>query len=164
MVAIRDSPNGTARYAAAPPLPPVLYTNLGQNKTLHDTKFRNWKALHSLWVHQGNSSPRNEQLSSEKILVANLMFCWKCITAHQYSETNVMHFVFSLLRINGLYMFQALLAHPQVALDKRHLEYCVRVMSVGCTRLKPTDITRTQYTKCRLCSASWEWASNARNM
>jgi hypothetical protein len=30
-------------------------------------------------------------------------------------------------------MFQALLAHPQEALHKRHLAYCVRVMSVGCT-------------------------------
>jgi hypothetical protein len=49
----------------------------------------------------------------------------------QYSETNVMHFLFSLLRIKGLYMFRALLAHPQEALDKRHLVYCVRVLSVG---------------------------------
>jgi hypothetical protein len=52
-----------------------------------------------------------------------------------YSETNVMHFLFSLLRIKGLYMFGALLAHPQEALHKRYLVYCVRVMSVGCTRV-----------------------------
>jgi hypothetical protein len=51
----------------------------------------------------------------------------------QYSETNVMHFLFSLLKINGLYMFPALLAHSQEALHKRHLVYLVRVMSVGCT-------------------------------
>jgi hypothetical protein len=31
-------------------------------------------------------------------------------------------------------MFRALLAHPQEALHNRHLVYCVRVMSVGCTR------------------------------
>jgi hypothetical protein len=30
--------------------------------------------------------------------------------------------------------------------------------------VQPTDITRTQYNKCRLWSASWGWASNARNM
>jgi hypothetical protein len=30
-------------------------------------------------------------------------------------------------------MFRALLAHPQEALHKRHLVYCVRVMSVGST-------------------------------
>jgi hypothetical protein len=30
------------------------------------------------------------------------------------------------------YMFRALLAHPQKALHKRHLVYCVRVMSFGC--------------------------------
>jgi hypothetical protein len=63
------------------------------------------------------------------------MFCWPCVTVHQYSEASVMHFLFSLLRIKGLYMFQALLAHPQEALHKRHLVYCVCVMSVGCARV-----------------------------
>jgi hypothetical protein len=29
-------------------------------------------------------------------------------------------------------MFRALLAYPQEAFHKRHLVYCVRVMSVGC--------------------------------
>jgi hypothetical protein len=43
---------------------------------------------------------------------------------------------FSLLRINGFYMFRVLLAHPQEVLDKRHLVYYVRVKSVGCTRIK----------------------------
>jgi hypothetical protein len=47
----------------------------------------------------------------------------------QFSETKVMHFLFSLLRIKGLYMFRALLAHLQEALHKRQLVYCVRVMS-----------------------------------
>jgi hypothetical protein len=50
----------------------------------------------------------------------------------QYSETNVTHFLFSVLRIKGLYMSRALLAHPQEALQKRHLVYCVRIMSVDC--------------------------------
>jgi hypothetical protein len=44
----------------------------------------------------------------------------------------VMHFLFNLLRIKGLYMFRALLAHLQEVLNKRDLVYCVRVMSVGC--------------------------------
>jgi hypothetical protein len=35
----------------------------------------------------------------------------------------VMHFLFNLLKLKGLYMFQALLAHPQEALNKRHLVY-----------------------------------------
>jgi hypothetical protein len=43
-----------------------------------------------------------------------------------------MQFLFNLLRIKGLYMFRALRAHPQEALNKRHLVYCVRVMSIGC--------------------------------
>jgi hypothetical protein len=43
----------------------------------------------------------------------NLIHCWPCIIVYQYSETNVMHFLFSLLSIKGLYMFRALLAHPQ---------------------------------------------------
>jgi ferredoxin len=53
-------------------------------------------------------------------------------------------------------MFRASLAHPQEALHKRHLVYC--------TRVQPTDIKREQCTKCRLCRASWGWASNVRNM
>jgi hypothetical protein len=36
---------------------------------------------------------------------------------NQYSETNVMHVLFNLLRINGLYMFRALLADPQETLQ-----------------------------------------------
>jgi hypothetical protein len=43
----------------------------------------------------------------------------------------VLHFSFNSLRIKGLYTFRALLAHPQEALHKRHLVYCVRI-SVGC--------------------------------
>jgi hypothetical protein len=46
-----------------------------------------------------------------------------------------MHFLFSLLRIKGHYMFQALLAHPQEALHRRCLVYCAPVMWVGCTRI-----------------------------
>jgi hypothetical protein len=41
-----------------------------------------------------------------------------------------MQFLFSLLRIKVLYIFRALLAHPQEAVHKRHLVYCVRVMLV----------------------------------
>jgi hypothetical protein len=37
--------------------------------------------------------------------------------------------------VKYVYMFRELLAHPQGALHKLHLEYCVRVMSVGCTRI-----------------------------
>jgi hypothetical protein len=78
-------------------------------------------------------------------------------------------FLFSSLRIKSLYMFRALLAHPQEVLHKRNLVYCLRVISVGCTwveveLVQPMDITRTQYTKCRLWSTSWGWASNPRNM
>jgi hypothetical protein len=72
------------------------------------------------------------------------MICWPCIIVYQYSETNVMHFLFNLLRIKSLCMFRALLAYPQEVYHKRHLAYCVRVMSglhqAWCT----------QYTKCRL--------------
>jgi hypothetical protein len=60
------------------------------------------------------------------------------------NKTNVMHFIFNLLGINGLYMFQGLLVHPQEALYKRHLVYCVRVLSVGCTRANRHNTT--QYT------------------
>jgi hypothetical protein len=60
------------------------------------------------------------------------MFCRPGIIVYQYNETNVMHFSFNLLRIKSLHLLRALLAHPQEVLHKRHLVYCVRVMSVGC--------------------------------
>jgi hypothetical protein len=62
---------------------------------------------------------------------SDLMICWPYIAEYQYSETNVMHFLFSLLRIKGLYMFRALLAHLKEALQKQHLVYCVSVMRNG---------------------------------
>jgi hypothetical protein len=46
----------------------------------------------------------------------------------QYNETNVMHFLFSLLRIEALYMFRAEVAHPQEALNKLHSVYFLRIM------------------------------------
>jgi hypothetical protein len=63
-------------------------------------------------------------------------------------------------------MFQALLAHPQEVLNKRHLVYWVlhQDWSKSSILVQPTDITRTQCTKCRLWIASWGWASNAQNM
>jgi hypothetical protein len=65
------------------------------------------------------------------------------------SKTYVLNFSFNALRIKGIYIFRVLLAHLQEALHKRHFVHCVRVMSAGCGRL---------------CSTSWGWASNARNM
>jgi hypothetical protein len=59
-----------------------------------------------------------------------------------------------------LYMFRALLAHPQEVLNKRHLVYCSETATVP----QPNYIIRTQYTNCHLWSAFWGWASNARNM
>jgi trans-aconitate methyltransferase len=66
----------------------------------------------------------------------------------QCDETNVMHFSFNSSRIKGLYMFRALLAHPQEALHIWHLVYFVH-MSVGCGTVA-TDIIHTKYTKCRI--------------
>jgi hypothetical protein len=58
-----------------------------------------------------------------------------------------MHILFSSLRSNGLYMFRALLAHPQEATHKRHLVYCMRVtcMSVGCTTIEVEFATVHRY-------------------
>jgi hypothetical protein len=72
------------------------------------------------WV--ANDFSENRLVQAMNLFV----FCWPCITVYQCSETNVMHFLFNLLRIKGLYLFRALLAHPQEALNKRHLVYaCV---------------------------------------
>jgi hypothetical protein len=84
---------------------------------------------------------------------------------YQYNETNAMHFLFNLLRIKGLYIFRVLLAHLQEALNKRHLVYCVRVMSVGCAIPGADNWHKTHAMyQVPLVSASWRWASNAQNM
>jgi hypothetical protein len=66
--------------------------------------------------------------------VQNNYLSWYMV--FQYSETNVMNFLFNLFRIKCLYIFRELLAHLQEALHKRNLVYCVHVMSVGCTRIE----------------------------
>jgi hypothetical protein len=74
----------------------------------------------------------------------------KTTSAYQYSETNVMHFLFNLLSIKGLYMFRALLAQPQEALHKRHWIYCVRVKSISCTRFGvPPEDEQVMLETCR---------------
>jgi hypothetical protein len=60
------------------------------------------------------------------------------LLASQYNETNVMHFSFNLLRIKGIYMFRALLAHPQETLHKRHLVYARNIPNSVCAE-PPTD-------------------------
>jgi hypothetical protein len=78
----------------------------------------------------------------------------RCCKA-QYSETSVMHILFNLLRIKDLYMFRAFLAHPQEALNIQDLFYCVRVMSVGCTRIGVEIVlSNPGDTKYRLCNVS----------
>jgi hypothetical protein len=59
-----------------------------------------------------------------------------------------MHFLFRLLRIKDLYMFRALLAHPQEVPHKSTWY----IACVLCQLAAPTDTTRKQYTKCH-CEA-----------
>jgi hypothetical protein len=81
-----------------------------------------------LWNERLQTNPGESQEIKEK------KEKYKPDEGRQYSETNVMHLSFSLSRIKCLYMFRALLAHPQEALSKRHLVYYVRVVSIGCTK------------------------------
>jgi hypothetical protein len=50
-------------------------------------------------------------------------------------------------------MFRALLVYPQEALHKRHLVYCVRVISVACTRIAacvaPSEDEKVMLEACR---------------
>jgi multisubunit Na+/H+ antiporter MnhE subunit len=42
-------------------------------------------------------------------------------TSELYSKTNMMHFLFNLFTIKGLYMFRAILAHLQETMQKMAL-------------------------------------------
>jgi hypothetical protein len=124
---------GRAKWQQSVPPTVSWRKNHAQGKQLRGAVLSNhFSRLDVLWfVIWTNNRP----LNTVKTLLSNLMFSWPCITVYQHSETNVMHFSFNVLRIKGLYMFRALLAHPQEVLHKRHLVYCVRVMSVGITRI-----------------------------
>jgi hypothetical protein len=74
-----------------------------------------------------------------------------------------------IINNEALYMFWALLAHLYEAFQKRHLVYCVRVMSGGCT--SSTSILVHMYHKAyaqfyqeyylfiRILWAPWRWRS-----
>jgi hypothetical protein len=78
------------------------------------------------------------------------MFCRPCITVYQYSETNVMHFLFNVLRIKGPDIFRALLDDPQKELHNSTW-YIACVLSLlaapgmewNTFLVQPTDITST---------------------
>jgi hypothetical protein len=64
-----------------------------------------------------------------------------------------MNILFNLLRIKGHYVFRALLDHPQEVLQKQHLVHCVRVMSVGCTKI---GVKNARIIPSAVCAASPE--------
>jgi hypothetical protein len=105
----------------------------------------NNSATTQLWLfcEQWVSNKRIFPVSHNTALVSAFrLWGFAIFQAHQYNETNVMHFSFNVLRIKGLYMFRALLAHLQEALHKRYLVYCLRRMSVGCAALQLTLYSR----------------------
>jgi hypothetical protein len=63
-----------------------------------------------------------------KLFLKHPVYMCVCIYIYPYSETSIMHFLLNLLRIRGLYMFRALLPHPQEALHKQYFVYCVHVI------------------------------------
>jgi hypothetical protein len=85
--------------------------------------------------------------------ICDLMFCWPCIIVHQYSETNVTHSLFNLLRINGLYKFRALSAHPKEALFPAP-------WNPGATNWHNTHALY----QVQLAKRLWVWASKAWNL
>jgi hypothetical protein len=99
-------------------------------------------SLHNLFLphmcEHYNTSKHNDDTTQHSPENTSFIHCWPCIVVlvYQYSETNVMYFWFILLRIKGFYMFRAFTDHPQEAMHKRHLVYCLRFMSAGCTNIE----------------------------
>jgi hypothetical protein len=123
----------------SPPLRPIMFQI---HPVYESTQFPLKSILHQLPIyacrHKSSLSPAyslNIMWYTFLISPMHALGVAQLIFPHQYSETNVIHILFNLLRIRGLYMFRALLADPQEAMHERHLVYCLRVMSVGCTRL-----------------------------
>jgi hypothetical protein len=122
----------------SPPLRPTMFQIL---PVYESTQFPLKSILHQLPIyacrHKSSLSPAyslNRMWYTFLISPMHALGVAQLIFPRHYSETKVMHFLFNLLRIKGLYMFRALLANPQEAVHEQPLVYCLRVMSVGCTR------------------------------
>jgi hypothetical protein len=96
-----------------------------------------------LSIHYSLITTLFNSVQSELLKPTLTMKSYYAIISHilvgQYSETNVMQV---LLGIKGLCMFRALLAYPQEVVHKWYLVYCVRVMSVGCTRIRVNKLNK----------------------
>jgi hypothetical protein len=78
-----------------PPQPLTLYSlHYAHTHTIHhpcQSSFQKCAA-------STDTSPATPQQKKIKMntLTGNLMFCWRCITVHQYSKTNKMHILYSV--------------------------------------------------------------------
>jgi hypothetical protein len=140
----------------SPPLRPIMFQT---NIVYEFTHFPLKSVLHQLPIyarrHKSSLSPSfsvKRMWYTFLISPTHALGVAQLISPYQYSETNVMHFLFNLLRIKGLYMFRALLTHPQEALYKRQLVWCLRVMSVGCTRIGVELVSPTPFPLQSWCS------------
>jgi hypothetical protein len=61
---------------------------------------------------------------------------FRALLAHTQEALNKRHLVYCVRVISVGCTWAKVLAHPQEALNKRHLVYCVRVISVGCNRVE----------------------------
>jgi hypothetical protein len=93
---------------------------------------RRWKRIYCPWLGSNHWYLVVQNICTWHFLF--LMFCWPWIIVYQYNVTYFMHCLFNVLRIKGLYTFQALLGSSSGGATQRHLVYCVR-MSVGCATI-----------------------------
>jgi hypothetical protein len=85
---------------------------------------------------------------------------------HHCSGTNVMHFLFNLLRIIGLYMFRALLVHPQEALHIATGYITCVLYQLAATRIGVELVSETRNIPSATCGSppEDEKVINAQNM
>jgi hypothetical protein len=93
---------------------------------------------------------------------SNLIICWSCIVIYQYSRTNEMHFLYSVYyELTASTRFEHyLLILRRSGINNNWYIACVLCLLAATT----VEEECMQYTNCCLCSASWRWASSARNM
>jgi hypothetical protein len=66
---------------------------------------------------------KHRKVPGDAVLISIFILCLSVMKSKRCTFHSI------LLRIKDLYMFRALLPHPQEALHKRHMVYCVRIMS-----------------------------------
>jgi hypothetical protein len=139
-------------------------------EALHKQHLVHCVCIHVMSVGCSTVAALNVQGSERTVFLTNPqtgeMFVWGCKFGKtnwlcQYSETDVMHFSLILLRIKGLYMFRALLAHPQQVLHNSTWYIACVLCRLAAVCVAPPEDEQVMLETCRGLWFSINWMKSS---